>query len=561
MRTNLILSIARTEPHIIFASITGNVLAFALPLFLLQIYDRIIPSNSLETLTVMGIGVVVAITLELVLNTARAHLMGLAGDAYERKTQHSLFERLLKSDLATVEKESPGVHLDRISSVDRVRDFRNGEAAVAALDLPFVIIFLIVVTIISPILAAVILMLLCGSVYLVRKMQSHTLELSEKKHEIDRRRYSFLIEVLSGVESVKSFSLEAFMERRHERLMSSAAQVGAEATWRMNFTQAVIGSIGQVTPALIAGVGAILVIQGSLSVGALAATILLGGRVVQPVLKLSALRSGDDDARRAEAELTSFTNTPLAEQGELPCQVIESMELKGITYTPPGQQSPLFENLDLIVRRGEIIVIDGAAGTGRSALLWMMTGCLLPQSGSIKINGADMTRYDSTQLRGRIAHLSHQPKLIEGTVLENMTRFQPDRYLEDALEVAASLGLDEYFAKHQEGLSTLVGLGGEAGLPTSVAERIPLVGALVGHPDLVLFDEANANLDADGDQKLKDHLASLKGKATVIMVTQRPSYAKLADRYLVIEDHKLVTRSQQAQHPMPPVMQPAAEAS
>lgn len=529
----------KADPHIFVASIAANALAFALPLLMLQIYDRVIPHKGFETLTVLTVGVVIAIAFEMLLRTMRAHLMALAGDGFERRIQAKIFERLLKSDLERIEKQAPGFYLDQISSIDRIRDFRHGETAMAVLDLPFAAIFLLVVVIISPALAMAILLFLLMAVVTMRLLQTHALSLSEQKHEIDRRRFSFLIEVLDGIECIKSLNLESFMERRYERLSSSTALVGAEATRRTNFAQAVTGSIGQVTPLLIASLGAIFVINQSISVGALAAVILMGTRIVQPVLKLEALRAGDQDTRRAEIEIQQLLDLPLPVNGETTCEKIETIELSNINLTLEDKDEPLFDGLNLQIKRGEIISLDGALGSGRSMLMWILMGYRNPDAGTIRINGVPMESYDQSSLRDRIAYLPPRPKLLEGTVLENMTRFQPEKYIDDALGVASALGLESYFSKHQEGLSTRVGHGLDAGLPTSVAERVPLVGALVGRPDLVIFDEANANLDMRGDAQLKNYVASLKGKVAVILITQRPSYVALADRHYLLKDGKL----------------------
>ncbi|MGV8855166.1 MAG: ABC transporter transmembrane domain-containing protein [Devosia sp.] len=529
----------KMDPHIFAASVSANVLAFALPLMMLQIYDRVIPHKGYETLSVLTIGVIVAIGLELVLRTTRAHLMALAGDAFERDTQARLFERLLKSDLSVVEQHSTGVYMDQISSIDRIRDFRHGETAIATLDLPFAALFLCVVVVVSPVLAGAILVFTLAAMLVIRRLQTHAMALAEKRQEIDRRRFSFLIEVLEGIESIKSFSLEGFMERRYERLSSSAAQVGAESTRRSNFSQAVTGSIGQVTPVVIASIGAILVINHAITIGGLAAVMLLGSRIVQPVLKLEALRVGDEDTRRAESEIATLMELPLRISGALKCARIDTVELSGVTMTRKDHEAKLFTGLNLRIERGEIISIDGTNGSGRSMLMWLIMGYCQPDSGAITINGMSMHAFDQSDLRARVAYLPPRPRLLEGTVLQNMTRFQPERYLDDALRVADALGLESYFASHQEGLSTRVGRGIGAGLPTSVAERIPLVGALVGAPDLVLFDEANANLDMEGDARLKDYIASLKGRAAVIMVTQRPSYLALADRNYMLADGRL----------------------
>lgn len=529
----------RSDPHVIAASVAANLLALALPLLMLQVYDRVIPSKGYETLTVLTIGVVVAIVLEMVLRTTRAQLMAIAGDAFERGIQAKLFERLLKADLSVIERQSPGVYLDQVSSVDRIREFRYGDTAMAVLDMPFAVVFLFVVILISPVIAATILVFTLAAVVTVRMLQTHALHLSEKRHEIDRRRFSFLIEVLEGIEPVKSFNLEAFMERRYERLCSTAAEVGAESTRRNNFSQAVTGSIGQLTPVLIASVGAVLVINQAITIGGLAAAMLLSSRIVQPVLKLEALRVGEQDTNRAEAEIAEHISIPLPANGGKTCDQIDSIELSGIQLKRPDSDTNLFSNLNLSLKRGEIIAIDGTNGSGRSMLMWLLMGYCQPDSGMVRVNGVPIQDYNQSELRGRIAYLPPRPRLIEGTVLENMTRFQPQRYLEDALHVATELGLEEYFASHQEGLGIKVGYGLSAGLPTSVVERVPLVGALVGNPDLVLFDEANANLDMHGDKCLKDYIASLKQRAAVILVTQRPSYVALADRKYMLSDGQL----------------------
>lgn len=530
----------KRDPYVLTSSILANLLTFALPLLMLQIYDRIIPRKGVESLTVLAIGVVIAIAVELIMRVARSHLMALSGDAFSRAMHERVFKRLLNSELSDIEKEPPGVHLDRISSIDRVREFRFGETAMATLDLPFAALFLIAIVMLAPALAVLILVLLGGALFITTFLQSHVLALSEKKHEIDRRRYSFLLEVLNGIEPIKSFNLEAFMERRYERLMGSTAGIGMLSARRASFAQAVTGAIGQYTPAIVAGCGSILVIQQSITVGSLAAVTLLASRIVQPVLRLSALRSSEDDVRRAELELENFVNTTEQPAGTQNCDAIDTISLSNICVQRPGQSQPMYNNLNLELSRGEAIVIDGTNGSGRSSLLWLIMGYFRANSGRMLINGVDMSEYRPSELRERIAYLPPQPKMLAGTVLENMTNFQPERYLDEVFDIADALGVANYFAVHKDGLSTQVGYGLDAGLPTSVSQRVPLVGALVGHPDIILFDEANANLDFEGDQKLLNYLKNAKANAAIIMVTQRPSYAAIADRHYMIENGQLV---------------------
>ncbi len=524
------------DPYLMTASIMANFFSLALPILMLQIYDRIIPRQGVESLAVLALGATIAIIAEMVVRSARARLMALAGDAFERDVQVRLFERLLKADLKAVEKETPGAYVDRIASVDRLREFRHGEAAMVILDLPFTVLFLLTTAIISYQLAIVVLLIVGLSIIANRVTREGLPELSAQKKLLDSRRFSFLLEVLGGIEMIKSFNLEGFMERRYERLMGSSAAIAAESTARSNFAQSVTGSVGQVTPFIIASVGSILAINQSISIGALAAVILLGTRIVQPIMKFEAMRSVDEDVIRVEREIAKVLTTPFRVEGETICEAIERIELSDITLKQEGSDAPLFNKLNLTLQRGEIITLEGNVGCGRSTLLWLIMGFVTPDAGEVRINGNAITDYRLASVRDRIAYLPPAPKMLEGNVLENMTRFDPEKFLPEAIQISAQLGLASYFAHHQDGLMTKVGHGLESGLPTSVTERIPLVGALVGNPDIVLFDEANANLDMDGDNKLKDYLASLRGKVSVILVTQRPSYFALADRRYRIEN-------------------------
>ncbi len=528
------------DPYVLVASLLINLLSLAVPLLMLQIYDRIIPRQGVETLAILAIGTATAVLAEMVIRGARTELMALAGDAFERRVQTGLFERLLKADINTIEAETPGTYIDRITSVDRVREFRHGETAMVILDVPFSILFMFITIIISPVLALVVTAILLVSIMANRLTRAQLPRLSEKKKNLDNRRFSFLLEVLDGIEVIKSLNLESFMERRYERLMSSTAALSANATTRSNFAQYVAAVLGQLTPFAVASAGSILVINQSITVGALAAVILLATRTVQPMLRLEALRTADQDTMRAEAEISKVLNMPLRPDGSQTCEQIDRLDLVGITLQPGERPEPLFKELNLTIQRGEFIALEGQVGSGRSTLLWLMMGFVVADSGEIRVNGEPASHFASASLRNRIAYLSPAPKLLEGTVLENMTRFQPNHYLDEAIEISAALGLSKYFAHHQEGLTTKVGNGLNSGLPTSVVERIPLVGALVGKPDIVLFDEANANLDMEGDTRLKEYLASLKGQAAVVMITQRPSYLAMADRTLRIENGALV---------------------
>ena len=534
------------ERDVIVASVAANLLALALPLVLLQIYDRIIPNKGYETLAALAIGLFVAIALDVVLKNARAAIMAWSGSRFENHLTERAVSHLLTGDLVTIEKDPPGAHLDRLKSIDRIRDFRTGEAATAYLDIPFAFMFLMIVALISPSIALVILAIAVSAILVTRRIDEAARALIEQRNDVDTRRHSFLIEVLKSIETVKSLGIGAFMERRYERLMGTAAGLVARSSELSNLSQGITGSMTQLATAAVAAFGAILVIDGSLTVGALAATILLAGRVLQPLFKVELANSRSEEIKLAEGRLAKLFDGEREHVGGLDPGSIETISLRQISFAHSPEGPPILDSIDLDLRRGEMVAISGASGSGKSTLLWLMTGALRPTSGEVMVNGYDLRDCDLRVLRHQISLLPQRHTLLDGTVIENMTRFDPERYAPEALRIATALGLDRFFAAHPQGLSGRVRSGETGDMPASVVDRIALVRGLVNTPRVILFDESNQSLDRDADVALLRYLESQRDKAAIVLITQRPSYAAIADRRFKLLDGHLVEERRSA---------------
>ena len=522
------------------ASVAINVLALALPIVLMQIYDRVIPNQNRATLLVLGLGLATAVVAEVLLRTARSRLMSYASARYEVDTTLALCRQFLLADASQIERAPPGVHIGRLTSIDRIREFRGGDAGSTALDLPFSILFLLVVAWIALPIAVLLLAMTGITILTVRKLTRASETLASQRAELEGRRHSFLIEVLSRIEPIKSAGISAFMERRYERLMKSSATTTAAFTATSNVAQGVIGAVSQLTPVAVGAVGAIMVSFNAISVGALAAVILLSGRAIQPIMRLEALVAGDLNTRRLEEELDEVLSLSIAERGTIDPGSIDVISLNDVACIKRDDGDFVLEGVDLELRRGDVVGIRGVNGSGKSSVTAMLAGQLIPERGEVRVNGVDMRDCDPDIIAKRIALLPERPTLLEGTVLENMTRFRPQEHLTEAIELATALGMDSYFAAHPEGLSMKIRHGVNAGLPTSIIDRVALVAALLGNPDVVLFDEANLSLDFEGDGLLRDHLLARRASASVVLVTQRPSYLKGCDRLYRIEDGRLV---------------------
>jgi ABC-type bacteriocin/lantibiotic exporter with double-glycine peptidase domain len=505
---------------------------------MLQLFDRVIPNQAFTTLAVLGLGLFCAVGLEIIMRTLVAGLLGHSGARYEFEAQDRFFSNLLSRDLSVSDKDQAGEHLDRLETIDKVRNFRSGAAALAMIDIPFALLFFAVLVLVAPWLGLVVALILTAIVLVDRAQQIAVAAIGEKKRLHNQRRYSFVIETLRGVEHVKALRAEQFMERRHERLAGVGAEYSADLSFCQTFGQGVAGGISQATPTIVAIAGSLAVMDQTLTTGALAASIMLSSRIVQPIMRYKSIAGAERGLKKAEGDLNDALVLPPARAPGRDAPGFESMTLRDVCFDAVDG-APVLKDLDLTIRRGEVIAISGPSGSGKSALMWMMAGALRPDGGQALYNGAPIDGFDRDALRRRVALVPQIPTLLAGTVLDNLTRFENERHLPEALALARSLGVERYFAVRPEGLLTEVGGGFSRGLPGSVEMSVPLIGALVGGPDLILFDEANSDLDPETDRKLLAYFESRRGNCTLVLITQRPSYMKLASRTYAIEDFKL----------------------
>lgn len=527
-------------PYIFLASLVANTLSLALPLIFIQIYDRVIPSQNYATLGVLAIGLIVAALAELMVRTARSRMMGIAGARYEFNTMRVAFQRYLTADLRAMSSEPTGKHIDRITAIDKIREFRSGDSATALLDLPFAILFLGVVAWIAPLIAVslVVLMLVAA---LTSWLVSRRARILDDKHaELEGRRHSFLIEVLAGMDSIKSLGIGPFMARRYERMKGTSATYSRDVVSISHFAQGIVGVFSQTAPIVAGCAGAVLYINGQLTVGALAAVTLMAGRIVSPVLRLESLLVGNQNTKRHQSDVAQVMSLPQHRSGDKTVGGIENIEFSGVEYHPEGGSTPVIRDVNLSFRRGEVIGICGAAGSGKSVLLSILAGKLKPTTGRVLVNGLDYDGINFWSMREKIAYLPQIHTLLDGTIIENLTRFDKARHFEEAMHLSHELGLDEYFAHHQRGLAAKVQTGVGSGLSATVLDSVALVAELLGKPELILFDEANESLDSATDKRLLRLLHHRRNEAAILIASNRKRYHAICDRVYRIADGRLV---------------------
>ena len=531
------------------ASLFLNILALAMPLALMRIFDHVIPERDAAATFWLAVGVASALILEALLRVGRAYVGGWMGARFEHLTGCGAVERLLGAAITDFEKRGAGAYLERLNALKPLRELYGARAIGAVADLPFVLLFLGVIAYLAGTLVLVpiaLIALFCLAALAVGKLRS---AIAEGMLANDRR-LGFIIEVLSGVQTVKGLGMEEQMLRRYERLQETSA----DADYRLALHQGRSLGLGAVLAQLaligVAGAGALFVIDGSLTVGGLAAAILLAGRAVQPFEDMAALWPRFQAAGFARKRLQQILDMPVDKPTgllELPA-IKGAVDLDGVSFNygkgKDGEDlPPIFNNIDLHIEAGQTVGIVGRSASGKTTLLYLMMGILTPTAGVARIDGYDLRECDPAQVRRQVAYLPQEARVFNGTVLQNITMFRDDR-AQDALAMSGLLGLDDVFNQLPKGYETRIGEGAEDKLPRGTRQRIAIARALVDKPRVLLFDEANAFIDGPADAQLLEVLMRLRGRVTLVMVTQRPSMLRLSDRIFEIRDaglfeHKL----------------------
>ncbi len=545
--------ISQSRTDIILASTALNILALALPIMILQVYDRIVPNNAVDTLMLLIVGVGIAVILEAFFRLGRSYITAYSGARFEHIAGCRALAKTMGTDIVRFEKEAAGVYLHRFNAIDNLRDFMSGNNLLVFIDLPFAVIFLGMVAYIGGplVLAPLGLFLLFSLVTLI--VGRGLKQALNERSTWDDRRYNFLIEVLTGIHTVKGLALEAQMVRRYERLQESTASVIQKVAFQNNVAQSLGSIFSQVTLISVAAFGSILVINESLTIGGLAACTLLSGRALQPLLRAMGVWTHYQNIKLSKSRVNTLLELPqeassrtISETAEQYPDMQSKSETGGeiifenVSFEYDEGDETLLENVSCRFPSGSVTAIAGANGCGKTTILWMLMGMIKPTSGRILFNGEDLASLPKEDLHERIAYLPQNGTIFHGTIMENLTMFRKGYRMDKAIIQSKNLGLDEAIKRMPQGYDTIVGDGATDSLPGGIRQRIAIARALVCQPEIILFDEANTSLDLASDEILKQALQKLKNKSTIILVSHRPSLLKIADYGYKILDRGLV---------------------
>lgn len=524
------------------ASIFLNVLGLIFPLVLLQIYDRVIPNAATSTLSVLVSLVIVVVVFELILKIARSAIIHWADSRFEYKMGTALFQHILRADLYEYLREGAGSYLERMNALSQTRDFHVGQALIACIDTPFILIYLAIIAYLGQwlVLVPIISLSLFGVMIMSRRKVLQHIILS--KRQADDRRLNFLIELFSGIHTIKSQAMEALMLRRYERLQENNAIFDYETAIFNGETDSIRHHSLQLTLIFIVGLGSVQVLMNNMTIGGLAACTFLASRVLQPINRLIGVWSRLQNVKVAQQRAMEIFDLSEESHVTMPPGAVfrGDVSLKNVAFSYPDAATNVMENVSLHVPAGEFIGITGKSMSGKSTLLQLIAGTLVPTAGTIVIDDSDMQCIDRDYLRRHVAYIPQESAMFAGSIMDNLTMFRGPSYHQAAKDIAQQLGLIPLIQRLPQGFNTPIGDKAVDILPRGVKQRITIARALIDNPKIVLFDEANTAVDVVADNKIREYFLAKRGRLTLILVSHRPSLLSITSRQFELLDGQLI---------------------
>jgi ATP-binding cassette subfamily C protein LapB len=511
-----------------------------MPLAILQVYDRVLPNASTDTLLVLTLGVSGVLIADACIKIARAAVVGRLGAGFNHQAHTELFRRVLNAEPSQFSKTPVSAQVHQLRSLQSIADHYGDQGRLLAIDLPAGGIFLAVLIFIAGPLALVPVCLLAVFMLFALNRNRELQQVVSDRADQDDRKSDFVLEVLSGAKTVKSQAMEALIMRRFERLQRVTADLSARYMRLSGQARDASSLFGTLTTVFVVIFGALMTINGNFSIGGVAASTLLSGQFVQPFLRainqLTDMQRLKHDYRQVE-DLFELPEVPV--QKPLPFETDGSIRLDNVTVAVGNNDRRVLQEVSLSIEPGQFVGFRGADGSGKSTLMKLLTGELTPTSGSVTIGGQQYDEDHQQDLRKTIAYVDNQSAIFNGTILENITMFGAVSDISHARMAAKLIGLEKEIHLLPRGYETQLGsdLGGK--VPTATLQRISIARALAGEPKILILDEANAQLDQQAEKGLIDALMRLKGYLTVVIISHRPSMLAVADRQFELKDGRL----------------------
>jgi ATP-binding cassette, subfamily C, bacterial LapB len=528
--------------EVLLASLLINLFALVMPLFIMNVYDRVVPNDTTETLWALAIGVLIVLCFDFAMRMLRSYLVDIAGKRIDVILSANIFERAMGVKMEA-RPASVGSFACNIQEFESFREFITSATITALVDLPFVFIFIIVIFWIGGWIGLVPMIAVPLIILVGLTLQRHLGEIILMTFRYSAQKQGLLIENLTAIETVKSFSGEGVVQRKWEQMVGTIARLGIKAR---TLSSAIVNSsvaIQQISGVVVIIVGVYLIGERELTVGALVACTILNTRALAPLGQVAGLMTRYHQSVSALDTLHNIMQLPVDRPENKSYvhrpQIRGEIEFRNVTFSYPGQQVPALSNVSFRLAAGERVGLIGRIGSGKSTIEKLVLGLYKPSSGSILIDGVDIGQIDPATLRKNIGYVPQDVVLFYGTVKENILFAAP--YASDSamLHAAEVAGVTEFVHPSAQGFDLHIGERGD-GLSGGQRQTVAIARSLLLDPPILIMDEPTNSLDNRSEENLKVKLdKELPGK-TFILVTHRASLLSLVPRLIVLDGGRVV---------------------
>lgn len=527
---------------IMLAAFLINVFALAMPIFTMNVYDRIVPNRSVETLWVLALGIALVVFADLALRTIRGYFLDWASHRVDIKLTARIMEQVLGARLE-LRPSSVGSFASNLRAFETVRDFITSATITTLIDIPFALIFIIVMAWISPYM---IIPVLVGAVILLVysfSVQAKMQELSETMFRASAMRNATLIESLVGLETIKALGIEGYMQRKWEKSSHFLTQVGGKLKLLSASINNGANGISQLVNVVMVLLGVYLVINGDLTMGGLIACSQLASRALSPISQSANLMTQYHNATTALTSLNDVMSRPVERPVDSKflsrTAFAGDIEFRDVSFNYPGTEVGALKNVSFKIHAGEHIAILGRMGSGKTTLQKLILGLYQPTTGAILIDGIDSRQIDPAELRRCIGYVQQDTNLFFGSIRDNITIAAPHTDDAQVLNAANIGGIAEFINLHPKGFDMPVGERGET-LSGGQKQGVGIARAMINNPSIILLDEPTSAMDHSGEEYVKTRLKEASLGKTLLVITHRSSLFDLATRIIVIDSGKIV---------------------
>ncbi|WP_392384496.1 type I secretion system permease/ATPase [Marinomonas primoryensis] len=539
----------RIYRDVFIASLLINIFAVASPLFVMNVYDRVVPNNAFDTLWVLAIGAAVVYLFDFLLRTLRAYFIDIAGKKSDILISATIFAKVSNITMASRPK-SVGAFAKNLQEFESIRDFITSASITTLVDIPFMFLIIGVIWLIGgpvgyiPIvtIALIVLYSVIIQIPLRRSIEEGQKTASQKN--------AVLIESLYNAESVKLNNAEGVFQKQWENAVGNIADWGVKTRQLSQSSSSFAMVAQQLTTVIIVIVGVYQISEGNMSMGALVAAVMLTGRALGPMAQVASLATRYNQAKSAFTSLNEIMASPVEKPDNV--KFVHRPLFKGefqfeaVNFAYPDQEQAAVSAININIKQGEKVAIIGRIGSGKSTLGKLMTGLYTPDSGAIRIDGVDLRQVNPTDLRRNIGSVSQDVSLFYGSIKDNIVMGVP--YMEDeAIIRAADLsGVSEFANRKPNGLDSLVGERG-ALLSGGQRQSIAIARALLFNPPILILDEPTASMDNTTESRMKRRLIEGVKDKTLILITHKASMLDMVDRIIVMDNGRLIADGPKAQ--------------